>query len=100
MWVSEEGGKELDVRDPQWGTHEGASDSSVWTKIGRLRTSQPRAWPLEGKVGVPSLTLVGEGALKPGKPGMEWKPVWQSAPGDGVELSRLGRWLLGIAALG
>ena len=21
IWVSEEGGKELDVRDPQWGTH-------------------------------------------------------------------------------
>lgn len=90
MWVSEEGGMELAVRDPQWGTHEGASDSSVWTKVGRLRTSQSRAWPLEEK-GVPSLTPVGEGALRPGKSGMEWKPVWQSAPGDAVELRRLGR---------
>ena len=65
--------------DP-WG---GVSSPCGWTKVGRLRPSQSTARPLEGKVGFPSLGLVGEGPLELGKLGMEWKLVWQPVPGDG-----------------
>ena len=47
------------------------SNPSGWTKVGRLRPSQSRAWPLEGKVGFPSLGLVGEEPLESGKLGMD-----------------------------
>ena len=71
---------------------------SLWLDKGR----ETQAWSVQTpapKVGFPSLGLVGEGPLESGKLGMEWKLVWQPAPGDGVDFSRLGRGVPGITVL-